>query len=210
MMSEFLQGAWEGLLNTSLLELVAVVSGVLYLVLATQQNLWCWFFAALSTGIYVFILLQAGLYSEMLLQFYYLFMAGYGYYAWTRGKMKENDLPISWMGKRMNLGLIPIILICSATLGYIMANFANAKLPYIDAFTSIGALITTWMVTRKYLENWLYWIVIDGVGVWMYWQRELYLTALLFVLYVVLVIIGFFKWSRIYNSYQETEEISAN
>ncbi len=209
-MTEFLLGAWEGLLNTSWIELVAVITGILYLVLVTRENLWCWFFAAVSTSLYVVILYQAELFSEMLLQFYYLFMAGYGFYAWTKGDMKKNDLPISWMGIRWNLILGSLIITGSVALGYIMANFALAKLPYIDAFTTIGALVTTWMVTRKYLDNWIYWIVIDGVGVWIYWQRELHLTALLFVLYVFLVIIGLIKWSRIYNSYQETEQATAS
>jgi len=205
-MSEFLVGAWEGLLNTSWIELVAVITGLLYLVLATRESIWCWLFAAISTSLYVVILFQAELFSEMLLQFYYLLMAGCGFYAWKKDKSEAQNLRISWLGFRWNVALILTILTGSVALGYFMANFAPAKLPYVDAFTTVGALVTTWMVTRKLMENWIYWIVIDAVGVWIYWQRELHLTALLFVLYVVLVIIGLIKWSKIYNRHQETEQ----
>lgn len=205
-MSEFILGAWDGLLNTSWIELMAVITGLLYLVLATRESQWCWLFAAISTSLYVVILYQAELFSEMLLQFYYLFMAGYGFYAWKKGEKQANNLQISWLGFRWNAALILTILAGSVALGFFMANFAPAKLPYVDAFTTVGALVTTWMVTRKLMENWIYWIVIDSVGVWIYWQRELHLTALLFALYVVLVIIGLIKWSKIYNSHRETAQ----
>lgn len=207
---DFLSGAWEGLINSSLVELIGVVSGLLYLVLLTRENLWCWFFGALSSALYIYITVTAGFYSDMLLNFYYLFMSGYGYYAWTRGKMAANDLPISWMGFRLNVILMIVIVIGTAAVGYIMANFAGANLPYTDAFTTIGALVTTWMVTRKYLENWIYWIVVDGVAVWMYWQKGFQLTSLLFAVYVVLVIIGLIKWSKIYNSHREMEPARGN
>ena len=90
----------------------------------------------------------------------------------------------------------------SLASGYLLDKNTQAEWVYLDSFTTWGAVITTYMVTRKVLENWIYWIVIDGASVYLYIDRELYLTALLFVLYVVLVVIGFFQWNAIYKREQ--------
>ena len=81
-----------------------------------------------------------------------------------------------------------------------LQQFTDAALPYLDSFTTWGSLVTTWMVARKVLENWLYWLVIDSVSIYLYIDRELYLTALLFAAYVVIVIIGYVKWSQRYRA----------
>lgn len=181
------------------MEVVAVASGVAYLVLASYENLWCWAFAALSTVLYVFICIGAGLYAETGLQFYYLFMAGYGFYEWKYTGKKHKERPIQTMSLRGNLLSIAGILAGTLVMGYLLAAYTNAKLPYIDSFTTVGALVTTWMVAKKYLENWLYWIVVDSVGIYLYWNRGLNLTALLFAAYVVIVCFGYFQWKKEYT-----------
>ena len=177
------------------LEIVAVGLAIVYLVLAVRQNIWCWPAALVSCVIYVVLMFRAGLYMESLLQFFYIAMAVYGWWTWRRG-VAGHSLPVrSWP---LIFNLMPLMLVASLTMasGYLLASFTDAALPYVDSFTTWAAVITTWMVAQKILQNWHYWFVIDGVSVFMYINRELYLTAALFCLYLVLIVVGYVSWRR--------------
>jgi nicotinamide mononucleotide transporter len=84
----------------------------------------------------------------------------------------------------------------SAIIGWLMSRYTDAAYPFVDASVTVSSIVTTYMVARKILENWIYWLVIDSVSLYLYWQRELYLYAGLFALYLVLVVIGFVSWHR--------------
>jgi len=175
-------------------EVTAVVLALVYLVLAIRENLACWFAAILSTSIYIVLMYQAGLYMESALQVFYIAMAIYGWYSWKHGEGPENKLPVrSWP---LNRHVIPLVLILLFTLtsGLALSRYSNAAMPYLDSFTTWGAIVTTWMVARKIIQNWHYWFIIDSVSVYLYISRGLWLTALLFVVYLVLIVIGYRKW----------------
>ncbi|NEQ49480.1 MAG: nicotinamide mononucleotide transporter [Leptolyngbya sp. SIO3F4] len=198
------------------LEAVAVVCSILYLWLAGRESLWCWLFAAISVVLYMILLVEANLWAETGLQVYYLFMAGYGYYSWKTKRVQEARLerstkalsfpederperPITTLSLTQHVGLIALIGVLTVATGFALQTYTSASLPFLDSFTTWGAVVTTWMVTRKYLENWLYWIVVDGVGIYLYASRELYLTSFLFAAYVVMVIVGYFHWRNLYR-----------
>ena len=180
-----LMTAWEAL---------AVVLAIAYLVLAIRQNIWCWAAAAFSTLIYLFIMYEARLYMESLLQVFYLAMAAYGWFQWRAHADQTKDLKVSTWPARYHLAAILCVAVLVWASGSLLATYSNAALPHLDAFTTWGAVIATFMVTRKILENWLYWFVIDAVSVGLYTSRGLYLTALLFTAYLVLIIIGYRSW----------------
>lgn len=183
-------------------ELVAVILALAYLILAMKERIECWYAAFVSTVIYTFLFWDVNLLMESALQIYYLAMAVYGWWQWRQHSDKEEDLHIhTWPLKQHLLVLASLILLVLLS-GYLLSENTNAALPYLDSFTTWGAVVTTYMVTRKVLENWLYWIVIDGAGIYLYWDRELYLTAGLFVLYVILVVIGFMQWLPRYRQQQ--------
>ncbi len=188
----------------SIWEVIAVALGIAYLLLAMKQSLWCWYAAFGSTAIFVWLFWDVSLVMESALNVYYLAMAVYGWWLWRSGAQQQ-ELPIqSWSAKQHLLAIGAVILI-SLTSGYLLAENTSAALPYLDSFTTWGAVLTTWMVAKKVLENWLYWIVIDGVAIFLYIDRELYLTALLMAVYVVLVIIGWFQWLPLYKAQQSGE-----
>ena len=172
-------------------ELVAVILGIAYLVLAMKQSIWCWYAAFGSTAIFIGLFWDVSLLMESALNVYYLIMAIYGWWLWRANKRADNknensqapaaELPIQSWGLKQHSG-------------YLLSENTSAVLPYLDSFTTWGAVITTWMVAKKVLENWLYWIVVDSVAIFLYIDRELYLTAVLMAVYVVLVIIGWFNW----------------
>lgn len=175
-------------------EMLAVVLGIAYLLLAMRESLWCWYAAFASTTIFLFLFWDVSLLMESALQVYYLLMAVYGWWRWQAGDSADAGLAISRWPLRMHLIAISGVLALSFISGTLLQQWTGAALPFIDSFTTWGSVLTTWMVARKLLENWLYWIVIDSVSVYLYLDRELYLTAALFAAYVVIVIFGYRKW----------------
>ena len=178
----------------SVAEVAAVGLAIAYLLLAIRQSLWCWPAAIASAGIYIVLMFQAGLYMESALQVFYIGMAVYGWVHWARGGDAGSRLPVTDWPPVFNGPPLLLILLLSVLSGMLLERFSAAAYPYVDSFTTWGAIITTWMVARKVLQNWHYWFVIDAVSVFLFWQRGLYLTALLFVLYLVLIVVGYRAW----------------
>jgi nicotinamide mononucleotide transporter len=197
-------GLWNVLLEAlqamSAWEAAAVVLGVIYLLLAVRESLWCWYAAFASTGIFLVLFWDVGLLMESALQVYYLVMAVYGWWHWQAGKGDQGGLAISRWGARQHLVALIAVLLASAVSGALLQQHSNAALPYLDSFTTWGSILTTWMVARKVLENWLYWLVIDSISIYLYLDRALYLTAGLFAVYLVIVIFGYRKWLLHYRA----------
>jgi len=186
-----------GLAAMSGWEAAAVLLGIAYLLLAMRENIWCWAAAAISTAIYLVIFWDVGLLMEAALQVYYLVMAAYGWYHWRYGVADKAELlPIERWTARWHFFAITGIVVLSSASGYLLSQHTEARLPYIDSFTTWASILTTWMVARKILENWLYWIVIDTVSIGLYLDRALYLTVLMFALYVIIAVFGFRGWHR--------------
>ncbi|MDX1651384.1 MAG: nicotinamide riboside transporter PnuC [Brumimicrobium sp.] len=187
-----------GLKNTGILEWLAVITGILYVILAARKIIYCWFFALISTAIFTFLCIEAGLYIESSLQIFYFVMAIYGWINWQH--KANQDLPI----KRWPLSyhLINIILssILTFTLGYLMSEFTNQKNPYLDAFTTVFSLAATFMVARRILENWIYWIVIDIAAAFLYSGRGLYVTGFHYIIFTIIAIFAWYKWYTYYKS----------
>lgn len=183
----------------SWLEVASVAFGLAYLVLAVRQNIVCWIAALISTLLSLALFYDARLYPETALQVFYAVMAVYGWWQWRHGgrpgERAAVDLPVSVWPLRYHVLAVVGTLAAALALGTVLSR-TNAAFPYLDSFTSVGAVITTYMVAKKILENWVYWLVIDGITLYIYWQRSLYLYAALFVVYLVLVVVGFYRWRR--------------
>nr|WP_010132467.1 nicotinamide riboside transporter PnuC [Microbulbifer agarilyticus] len=190
----------------SLWEVAAVLLALTYLLLAMRENILCWYAAFASTAIYLFLFWDVSLLMESALQIFYLAMALYGWWQWRRRRQDGERLHIHRWSATMHISALAGVGVLTLVFGYVLDNYTSAALPYLDSFTTWGAVVTTYMVTRKVLENWLYWIVIDGAAIYLYIDREMYLTALLFVLYVILVIIGFFQWYTLYQRQNSSQE----
>ncbi len=193
-------GVLAALQAMSAWEATAVVLGVAYLLLAMRESLWCWYAAFASTAIFLVLFWDVGLLMESALQLYYLAMAIYGWWHWQRGSEDHTELAISSWGWRQHLLAITTVILAAAASGALLQGYSSAALPYLDSFTTWGSIITTWMVARKILENWLYWLVIDSVSIYLYLDRALYLTALLFVVYLIIVLFGYRKWLLHYRA----------
>ena len=179
----------------SVAEAVAVLLAIAYLLLVIRQNILCWAAALASVLIYLVIFFNAQLYMESVLQIFYAAMAVYGWYQWKHGGVEHQGLRIVTWRLRHHVIAIGGILGLTLVFGWALGA-TDAAFPYLDSLTTVAAVVTTFMVARKVLENWAYWFVIDGLSVYLYISRELYLTAGLFVLYLVMIVIGFRCWWR--------------
>lgn len=180
----------------SVAELVAVLAAIFYLLLAIRQNIWCWVFAGLSTALYVVLFIDAKLYMESVLNVFYFAMAVYGFRFWLVHDRETSGPPVTRWPLAVHAVAILAILVLSCVTGFILARLTDAGFPYVDSLTTFAAFWTTFLVARKVLENWWYWLVIDGVSIWLYWERGLELTALLFAAYVVMIPFGLIAWTR--------------
>lgn len=184
-------------MTAAVIEAVAVGLALLYLLLAIRESRACWYAAAASAGLYAWVFWEARLLMEAVLQGFYIAAAGYGWWFWGRA---GSAAPIRRWPGWLHAVVIAGILAAASVSGHLMARHTDAALPYLDATTTIAALVTTWMVARKVLENWLYWIVIDSLSIYLYIERNLAMTAMLFAGYVVLAAAGYLEWRRHYNN----------
>lgn len=182
-----------GLQALSAWEAAAVGLAVLYLILAIRQNPWCWVAAIGSAALYLFLMFEARLYMQSVLQVFYIGMAVYGWICWRRGEPGERLRVSSWSASDHVWPLL-IIVVSGLFVGGLMFLYTDAAAPWLDALAASGAVVTTWMVARKVLQNWHYWFVIDLASAWLYASQGLWLTAALFVFYLVLVIVGYRSW----------------
>lgn len=177
--------------NWSAIEIIAVLFSIIYVILATKQNIWCWIFSIISTILYVYIFFTAKLFAESMLYVFYLFMSAYGYYNWNKN---EGQLTVNQLSIKKNLSFIFIGTVITFFMGFYFSTYTSAEMPIIDSFTTVFSIIATYMVTKKILENWLYWIVIDLASIYIYINRDLHLTSLLFLFYTIIAVFGYFNW----------------
>jgi len=182
----------------SLWEVVAVLFGIAYVILATKESLWAWFFGFVSTLIYTIIFWEGALLSSSLLNFYYMIMAGYGYYSWKKG-IEEKSLSITQLTIQKNLIFIFGGFILTLILAYLSNTYTHAKMAYMDAFVMVFSILATWMLTQKILENWLYWLIVDAVAIVLYWKSGYLATVILFAIYIALSIYGYLTWRKELN-----------
>ena len=181
------------------LEIFAVSSAISYLILAAKEDVRCWYAALFSSLLYMYIMYTAGLIMESFLQIFYICMAIYGWYIWSNKINVEQELKITSWKKQYHLYAIITVTLLAIISGFLLEKYTQAALPFLDAFTTWGAIITTYMVAKKIIENWIYWFVIDSISIYLFISRELYLTALLFLIYLIIIIFGYRSWRKKLN-----------
>lgn len=180
-----------------MLEAVAVVLAIAYLLLAARENILCWYCAFASAAIYSVIFWDVSLLMESLLNVFYVVMAVVGWQQWRYGGKADHGIEIKTLAVWQHGVLIGGILGLALLNGWFMQHYTSAAWPFLDSFTTWASIVTTFLVIAKVLENWIYWFIIDGISIYLYLDRGLYLTALLFAAYVVIVVFGYFSWRKI-------------
>ena len=182
-----------------LMEIFAVLFAIIYLLLAVKQDVRCWYAAILSSSLYFFIMLSAKLYMEAYLQIFYILMAVYGWLQWNKVNVNKRKFIVRTWSIKQHVIVISMILMFAYISGSLLNIYTKAALPFIDAFTTWGAIVATYMVAKKLLENWIYWFVIDSISILLFLSRELYLTSILFFVYLIIIYFGYRSWTKIKN-----------
>ena len=188
-----LQGITNAFMQMSGWEVLAVLFGIAYVLLAAKESLWTWLFAFLSTIIYTLLFWEGALVSSSLLNFYYMIMAVYGFILWRSGGEQGEELEISQWSLKKNFFVISIGLMTAVLLGYLSDTYTDARFAYLDTFVMVFSVIATWMLANKVLENWFYWMVIDSTAIVLYWKSGYLATIILFLLYVILAFYAYYS-----------------
>jgi nicotinamide mononucleotide transporter len=177
-------------------EVLAVLFGIVSVYLSTRENIWSWPTALINVALYFVVFLEAKLYADMGLQVVYFALSLYGWYEWLYGGENRTELHVSRTSRSLGVRLLVIGIACGAVLATVLARFTDAALPYVDSATTSTSLVAQWMMTRKILENWAVWAVVDVVYVGMFVFKRLYLTAGLYTVFFVLAVMGYVQWKR--------------
>lgn len=196
-MTEIIENITEGIIETSLIEWLAVLTGVAYVILAARKSIFCWIFAIISAGLYVYICYTADLLIESFLQLFYVLMGIFGWIMWNNKKAEQYPI-VTWR-KDFHFLNIAVSTVIFLIVGYYFELNTSQDYPYLDAFTTVFSLAATYMVMQRVLENWLYWIVIDIAGMFLYAGKGFYLSAVLYLLFTILALIGFIKWRKTFK-----------
>ena len=184
-------------LQANWIELLGSVLSIIYLYLSIKQKASLWIFGFLCSALYVVVFFQSKFYADMSLQFYYLGVSVFGWISWKAGKPENRkELPVKRTTPLSGAIILIIALVLYFLYYFILSEYTDSPLPKADAFTTALSIVATWMLARKMIEHWWLWIIVDSVSAGLYFYRALYPTAILFVIYTIMAIIGYLQWKK--------------
>ncbi|TFH66799.1 MAG: nicotinamide riboside transporter PnuC [Gemmatimonadales bacterium] len=178
------------------LEVVAVVFGAISVYLSVRQNIWSWPTALVNVTLYFLIFRRERLYADMGLQVFYAGISLYGWYYWLFGGEGRTTLRVSHAPRILGVVLPLLGLSAAFGIGTLLDRTTNAAVPYMDSTLTVTSPIAQWMMSRKYLENWIVWVVVDVAYIGMFIYRGLYLTSFLYAVFLVLATRGYIDWRK--------------
>ena len=184
-------------IQTHWIEIVGAILSLIYLDLSIKQKVSLWFFGIISSVFYIVIFFQTKFYADMSLQFYYVFISIYGWLNWKRGNQGSGEeLPTTQLSKRLLLNLVVATGLIYIVYYLILSKFTDSTIPKADSLVGALSVVGTWMLARKLIENWLVWIVADALCVGLYIYKGLFPTAILFIVYTVMSVVGYWQWKK--------------
>jgi len=181
------------------LELFGVASGLLFLYLEIKEKLWLWPVGLITSAVYIIVFFKSGFYADMALQGYYVAISIYGWWHWISGRTNNSEkhkLPITRLKKQLAIILAAVTLALWFVMWLILSKFTDSQVPIGDSFTTALSIVATWMLARKILEQWWVWGVVNAVSLSLYLYKGLYPTAVLFVFYTAMVVVGYIEWKK--------------
>lgn len=188
----------EQFLAQTWIEWTILITAILYLVLAARENIWCWFFGIISCSLWGYVSFNANLVADAWLQVFYVIISFWGIYEWKFQKksIKKEALKVSKLSLGTHVKIIAGGILISFPLVYILQTYSFAEAIYLDSLTTVFAVIATFMVARKIIENWWYWIVIDVVYIYLYGSRGLWMFVVIMITYIVIAVFGYLNWKK--------------
>lgn len=205
-MESIIDGIIYGVVNTSLLEWIAVTTGVMSVWYSLKENILVYPTGIISVLIYVYMTFQYKLYADMGVNFYYFVVSVYGWYYWTHGAETKDQVPVTINNFKENMLSLGLLLGSFLILYFVLKNFTDSDVPFWDSATTCFAIVGMWLMARKKLENWIAWIITDLISIPLYYYKGLVLTSFQFIFFTALAISGYFAWKKSYAKTQATGE----
>ena len=178
------------------LDIFTTILGLLYIWLEYRAHIALWVIGVIMPALDIVLYWQHGLYGDAGMACYYTFAALYGFYVWkfVKTRKKKEPLPIIFMPRRQYLPTIVFFFVAWAAVYYVLVTWTDSTVPLLDSFTNALSFVGLWALARKYVEQWVFWMVVDGVCTFLYIKKGIPFKAMLYGLYVVIAIAGYLKW----------------
>ena len=187
-------------LNASYIEVLGALLGLAYIFLSVRQNILTWPVGLLTSALYVYVFYASKFYADMALQVYYVLVSIYGWYYWLKGNPagqgKVAAVPVERTPLRYWVPILALSVALFLLIAFVLKDYTDSPIPVWDALTTALSIVATWMLARKYLENWLLWIFIDLLSAVLYGVKNLWPTVVLFIVYTIMAVQGYFSWKK--------------
>ena len=180
-----------------LLQIVGTLLGLLYLWLEYKANIWVWIVGAIMPMVHGMLYLQSGIYADAAMQLYYVAAGIYGLFVWLRGeKRSEKRVDIQYTPKQWIFSLVAVYVVLHISLYFLLTEFTDSRVPLFDSMSTALSIVAMWMLSRKLVEQWLVWLVVDMISVGLYLYKDIPITAMLYMLYCALAVAGYMRWRK--------------
>ncbi len=185
----------------NIIELTGALLGLLYIFFSIRQHILTWPTGLFASLIYTVVFFRTGFYADMGLQVYYVAISIYGWYYWLKGGKhrsaeSENQVPVKKVSRRFLIAALFITVFIYLLILIVLLNFTDSTVPYMDSMTTALSITATWMLAKKYIEHWLIWVFVDLFSAGLYVYKELWPTVILFLVYTIMAVIGYFEWKK--------------
>jgi nicotinamide mononucleotide transporter len=189
------------------IEIFGVVTGILYVILEVKQNRFLWPLGIITSAAYIYIFFTGKFYADMGLQVYYVLISIYGWYYWSRGgeKSGKGELPVVRINRQQLILLFLTFAFSWVLIYFVLDRYTDSSVPLGDSFTTALAIVATWMLTRKIIEQWFLWIIANVVSIALYIYKGLYPTVILYAVYAGMAVYGYLEWKRSMTQTPEDE-----
>lgn len=196
---------YQNIIDTSILEIIAVFFGLLSVWYAKKVDIKVYPTGIISVVIYIYICVGVKLYADMGINFVYFVMSIYGWYAWTKKDKTQKILPISYCTKKEHFINFLMLTFFLLSLIYVLSNFTDSNVPYWDSLTTAIFIVGMWLMARKKIENWIFWIIGDAISIPLYFYKGLVLTSFQFTVFLIIAVMGYIEWKQ---KIREAKEIA--
>lgn len=179
-----------------ILQIVGTSLGLLYLWLEYKANIWLWVIGAIMPMVHGLLYLQSGIYADAAMQLYYVLAGVYGLCVWKRHSSDKKEASIKHTPYRWVLPLVASYSVLHVALYYLLTEFTDSQVPLFDSMSTALSIVAMWMLSRKLVEQWLVWLVVDAISVGLYLYKGIPITGCLYLVYCILAVVGYLRWLR--------------
>ena len=179
-----------------ILQIVGTTLGLLYLWLEYKANIWLWIVGAIMPVVHGVLYFQSGIYADAAMQLYYVLAGVYGLVVWKRRPKKSDDGHIRHTPMKWIVPLVAVYAVLHIAFYFFLSECTDSRVPLFDSMSTALSIVAMWMLSRKLVEQWLVWLVVDMISVGLYIYKGIPITAGLYALYCILAVAGYVRWRR--------------